>query len=483
MTVRLDKGTTLGERFRLEELIGAGGMGAVYAAWDLQQGHRVAVKILDARLAADSGLRERFLAESRLASRLTHPHIVPVYAHGRDEGCDYLAMPLVETDLGAMIGRDGALDVTRALNIAEQVAWALDVAHEQGLVHRDVKPENVLLRPRRAPDEPDHAQLADFGIAKLEDAPGLTRTGAFLGTASYASPEQTLSEPLDGRSDQYALACVLFECLTGRPPFAGAGVAEVLAAHREAPRPRPGDHRPELAGELGEALTRGLAVEREARFATCRELVEQVRRHAPAPQPVAATAPSGPPAGHAREPVVAGPPQAATVTGPTAPLPPAPRRLWAVMVGLVAVVALAVGLAVALGAQDGPRADPAASPEADPAPTQAPAPADGGAPAQEPESAPAQEPESPPGQPGALPEATLEVAGDGCGVIRSEFPGSEPDGLQWSVTDGEGFEVLARNALGETQYRYFRPGSYEIVLQAWNGQQYADLSNPVSVTC
>lgn len=147
-------------------------------------------------------------------------------------------------------------------------------------MHRDVKPENVLVRPRRVRDEPDHAQLADFGIAKLEDAPGL-RTGAFLGTASYASPEQTLGEALDGRSDQYALACVLFECLTGCAAFAGASVAEVLAAHREAPRPRAGDHRPELAGELDEALARGLAVEREARFATCRDLVAEVRSHAP----------------------------------------------------------------------------------------------------------------------------------------------------------------------------------------------------------
>jgi serine/threonine-protein kinase len=143
-----------------------------------------------------------------------------------------------------MVDRDERLDVTRAINIADQVAWALDVAHGQGLVHRDVKPETILLAPSRGAGEPDHAYLADFGIAKLEDAPSVTRTGAFLGTATYASPEQARAETVDGRSDQYSLACVLFECLTGRPPFAGADVAEVLAAHREARRPRASEHRP-----------------------------------------------------------------------------------------------------------------------------------------------------------------------------------------------------------------------------------------------
>jgi serine/threonine-protein kinase len=281
MTAKLDKGTALDGRFRIEELIGAGGMGAVYSAWDLQQDHRVAIKVLEARATQDGGLRERFLAESSMATRLTHPNILPVHAHGEDEGRLYMAMPLVETDLGALLERDERLDVTRALNIADQVAWALDVAHAQGLVHRDVKPENVLLAPRRAVGEPDVAYLADFGIAKLGDAPGLTRTGAFLGTANYASPEQAGAEPVDGRSDQYALACMLFESLTGRPPFAGADVTEVLAAHREAPRPRVSEYRPRLA-RLDETLARGLAVDPDARFPTCRELVAQVRAVAPA---------------------------------------------------------------------------------------------------------------------------------------------------------------------------------------------------------
>jgi len=493
MTARLDKGTTLDGRFRLDELIGSGGMGAVYAAFDLQQGHRIAVKVLDPRLAADDSLRERFLTESRMASRLTHPNILPVHAHGEDAGRHYMAMPLVETDLGALVGRDGALHVTRALNIANQVAWALDVAHAQGLVHRDVKHENVLVAPRRATDEPDHAYLGDFGIAKLDDGPGLTRTGAFLGTASYASPEQSRAEPLDGRSDQYSLACVLFESLTGHAPFPGAGVAEVLAAHRDAPRPRASDLRPELGGDVDAVLAQGLAVDPQARFASCRELVAQARLVAPAtipaeapPAPLGGVAPSPPGVGVAPPPAaaVAAPvPTRAAPTITTAASPGPRRRLWTAMAGVVALITVAVILATVLASDRDP-ADPgqptsasdSSAPDATPGPATEP-------PAPEPADTPDPAPPVPRSQGADLPQATLEVAEDGCGVIRSDFPSGEPNGLQWSITDTDGFAVLERNAAGEDRYRYFQPGRYEVVLEAFGEDTYEEISNPVSIEC
>jgi serine/threonine-protein kinase len=315
MADRLDKGTTLEDRFRIEELIGGGGMGAVYAAYDLDQRHKVAVKVLNSRLARNTEFRERFVAESRMAAQIPHPHILPVLAHGEDAGRHFLAMRLVETDLGAMIARDGAMDPTRALNIIDQIGWALDTAHAEGLVHRDVKPENVLVTPRRGADEPDQAYLCDFGIAKLESAdPGWTRTGAFIGTMSYASPEQTQSQALDGRSDQYSLACVLFEALTGGPPFGVRGVAEeVMAAHREGARPRPSSARPELPAALDAVLARGMAVERDERFESCRAMVANARRVVREAMPQAEPEPTRPA------------PTAATFVGAApAPGPPPP---------------------------------------------------------------------------------------------------------------------------------------------------------------
>jgi serine/threonine-protein kinase len=489
MSVRLDEGTTLDGRFRLDELIGAGGMGAVYAGFDLQQGHRVAVKVLEARLAEDATFRERFLTESRMASRLTHPNILPVHAHGEDSRRHYMVMPLVETDLGALVGRDGALDVTRALNIADQVAWALDVAHAQGLIHRDVKPENVLLAPRPAPDEPDHAYLGDFGIAKLDDSPGLTRTGAFLGTASYTSPEQSRAEPLDGRSDQYSLACVLFESLTGHPPFPGAGVAEVLAAHRQTPRPRASDLRPELGDDLDAILAQGLAVDSQARFATCRELVAHARAAAPATSPAPASAPPPAAVAGAVVPPSAGAPIASPMPTPAAPTittaatPGPSRRLWAAMAAVIALVTIAALLATVLTSDRGPD-DPQQPPSA--SESSAPDPAPGPAiepPAPEPPDAPDPAPPANPAQGTNLPQATLEVAEDGCGVIRSDFPSGEPGGLQWSITDEDGFAVLERNAAGEDRYRYFQPGRYEVVLEAFGEDGYEEISNGVSIEC
>lgn len=379
MAKRVEKGTVLGDRFRLVELIGGGGMGSVYAAYDLDQGYRVAVKVLNPRLARRTEFRERFLSESRMATSIPHPHILTVYDHGEDDGWHYLAMRLVETDLATLLSREGRLDPTRALNLADQVAWALDVAHAQGLVHRDVKPENVLVTPRRTPDEPDQAYLCDFGIAKLESADlGLTRTGAFIGTVNYASPEHAAGEKLDGRSDQYSLACVLFECLTGDPPFTARDSDGVLAAHQGEERPRVSARSPGLPAGLDAVLARGLACDREDRFPTCRELVAAARREvraAPAARAaaLAETVAEAPPAGLETEaattaPLGGAPPTPPAPPTPARPAPPPPatpvpepspagrgrrRPLLPAAVALVALVTAGVLAAVLLSAGDG----------------------------------------------------------------------------------------------------------------------------------
>lgn len=366
MAKRAEKGTTLGGRFRLDELIGGGGMGSVWAAYDLEQGYRVAVKLLNPRLARATEFRERFFDESKHAAGIPHPHILTVYDHGEDDGSHYLAMRLVEDDLAAMLERDGRIELTRALNLADQVAWALDAAHEHSLIHRDVKPENVLVTPRRSRDEPDHAYLCDFGIAKLEGAErALTRTGAFIGTVSYASPEQTRGEHLDGRSDQYSLACVLYEMLTGSPPFTGPSSEAVLEAHRTADRPRVSDKGPELPAGLDGVLASGMARNPEDRYASCREMVAASRDEAREITTAAAgLAAAGPPdtVPH-RGPGAPGEsssPRDAAVTPSTEPVASAagtaggPSGSWlrhplaAAMAALVVLVTAAVVLAVVL---------------------------------------------------------------------------------------------------------------------------------------
>jgi serine/threonine-protein kinase len=390
---RVEKGATLGGRFRLDEMIGGGGMGSVWAAHDLEQGHRVAVKLLHQRLAKATEFRERFLDESKHAASIPHPHILTVYDHGEDDGWHYLAMRLVEDDLAGMMERDCELELTRALNLADQVAWGLDVAHEQGLVHRDVKPENVLVTPRRSRDEPDHAYLCDFGIAKLEGADrALTRTGAFIGTVSYASPEQTRGQRLDGRSDQYSLACVLYEMLAGAPPFSGSSAEAVMEAHREGERPRASAGRPELPTGLDAVLARGMARDPDDRYPSCRELVAAARREARAITTAAAAgtaaatlpdtvlhagpgATGGPAGGRAvtpsTEPVGAEPPTA-RVSDSAGATPRRRHPLAVAMTALVALVIVGVVLAVVLSRGDAStdRADAPSGPGTSPSPDQ-----------------------------------------------------------------------------------------------------------------
>jgi Protein kinase domain len=250
--------------YRVETLVGRGGMGVVYRATDLSLERPVALKLIAPELANDERFRARFLREPRLAAALDHPSVVPIYEAGEHEGQLYLAMRYVEgSDLKTLLERDEQLSPERSLSILAQIADALDAAHRRGLVHRDVKPGNVLL------DEDGHAYLTDFGISKQRGGES-TDTGRVVGTLDYLAPEQIRGEDVDGRADCYALACVLYECLAGTPPFRRGTEAETLWAHmQEAPAPLP-DH-----AALNPVLDRALAKAREDRPESCAELVEE----------------------------------------------------------------------------------------------------------------------------------------------------------------------------------------------------------------
>ena len=222
---------------RIEGVIARGGMGVVYRAVQLDLQRPVALKVITADRAGDPEFRERFTRESRMAAAIDHPNVVPVYAAGEDRGALYIVMRFVPgRDLHALIKDDGPLPAPRAAAIVAQVAAALDVAHAAGLVHRDVKPANVLL----AAGSGDHAYLSDFGLTRtLDPLEPLTDSGSWIGTVDFASPEQLAGERVDSRSDVYSLGCVLYAALTGVPPFPRETVPATLLAHLRDPVPRP----------------------------------------------------------------------------------------------------------------------------------------------------------------------------------------------------------------------------------------------------
>ena len=201
--------------YRIEGVVARGGMGVVYRAHQLRLGRPVALKVLAPELANNEGFRERFEHESRLAAAIDHPNIIPLYEAGESDGVLYLSMRFVDgIDLKRLLALEGSLEPPRALAIVSQVAGALDAAHERGLVHRDVKPGNVLLASGTGTEASDHCYLVDFGLTKdTSAAVELTATGTFVGTIDYVAPEQIDGSPPDGRSDEYSLAAVLFECL------------------------------------------------------------------------------------------------------------------------------------------------------------------------------------------------------------------------------------------------------------------------------
>ncbi|WP_040795224.1 serine/threonine-protein kinase PknD [Nocardia higoensis] len=261
-------------RYRLLSLLGQGGMGQVWRAHDSLTNRVVALKVLPERFADDEQLRERFRRECLAVAQLTEPHVIPIHDFGDIDGRLYLNMRLIEgTDLRKVIAREGALSPQRAVAIIAQVAGALQAAHDTGLVHRDVKPTNILL----GADE--FASLIDFGIAHATDDRTLTMIGETIGTVAYMAPEAINSElKADARVDVYALTCVLYECLTGRPPFSSAaGMQGVIAHHLHTPAPRPSAATPDVPAAFDAVIAKGMAKNPDDRYQTVRELAAAAR--------------------------------------------------------------------------------------------------------------------------------------------------------------------------------------------------------------
>ncbi|MGI8446466.1 MAG: serine/threonine-protein kinase [Streptosporangiaceae bacterium] len=255
--------------YRLDGQIGRGGMAVVYRAHDLQLDRQVALKILDPVLAEDGGFRQRFLRESRAAAAVDHPNIIPVFAAGEADGVLFIAMRYVSgPDLRTLLDSGGPLPARRAVGIVSQVAAALDTAHERGLVHRDVKPANMLLDPAPGGGRTEHVYLSDFGLSKQAVAGlGLTATGQLVGTLDYVAPEQIENRPVDGRGDLYSLACTAFEMLSGAPPFRrDQHLALLWAQLSEVPPPLTG-RRPDLPPAVDQVMARALAKSPDDRYA------------------------------------------------------------------------------------------------------------------------------------------------------------------------------------------------------------------------
>jgi serine/threonine-protein kinase len=263
--------------YRLEQQIGAGGMAVVYRSVDERLGRRVALKILAPALAADEAFRQRFIRESRAAAAVDDPHIIPVYEAGEADGVLFIAMRFVPGgDVRTLVRQHGPMATARAVEIISSVASALDAAHAAGLVHRDVKPANMLIDVR--PDRPDHVYLSDFGLSKgAMSSSRLTGTGLFLGTADYAAPEQIEGRAVDGRTDQYALACTAFELLAGAPPFQRDQAAATIWAHMSEPPPPLRARRPEIPAAVDQVFAAALAKAPESRYGCCRDFAYALR--------------------------------------------------------------------------------------------------------------------------------------------------------------------------------------------------------------
>ena len=371
----MEPGTEFGG-YRIERLLGAGGFCNVYLAEDLRPALRrkVALKVLNPTLSADDKNRERFQRESLLAVELDeHPNIVGVFDAGEQDGQLFIAQRYVDgRDLGKVIEEDGPLTPTRAVEVLFEIAGALDAAHEAGLVHRDVKPRNILIR-----DRDQRCFLADFGLTKrTASSDSLTGAGEFLGTFAYAAPEQLGGQAVDGRADIYALGCVLFEALTGMAPFTG-DIHSMITSHLTKPPPRLSQTRPGLPPAIDEVIDKAMAKEPDDRYQTGHEFAEAARRAlltSGLPPPVVPMPPPPPGPPTVSAPVATPPPPASRVPAPApaanlltpappgaAPPPSGPggtsggrSRLPLVLGGAAVIAALIIGGVVVLsGGDDG----------------------------------------------------------------------------------------------------------------------------------
>src|SRR6202521_3097651 len=261
-------GTSLNGRYRLEARVGAGGMSTVYRAFDSTLERQVAVKLMNREVATDSDQLERFRREARAVAQLSHPHIVGVIDAGEDEGRPYIVFEYVEGEtLKERIRRQGRLPIPEAVAYAIEIARALGVAHARHIVHRDVKPQNVLI------DEEGSAKVTDFGIARTLDEEGLTADGRVLGTTDYVSPEQALGQPVTGQSDLYSVGVVLYEMLTGEVPFKGENQVAVAMKHVREALPDVQSKRPEVSAALAAVVDTATAKHQEDRYANDAELI------------------------------------------------------------------------------------------------------------------------------------------------------------------------------------------------------------------
>jgi serine/threonine protein kinase len=279
------EGTPFG-RYRLVELLGRGGMGEVWKAFDTAMNRVVALKVLPANLADDAQYQARFRREAQAAASLDEPHIVPIHDFGEIDGRLYVTMRLIDGKTINELVANGPLPPQRAVSVIEQIAAALGAAHRIGLVHRDVKPSNILVT------EDDFAYLIDFGIARAAEATKLTSTGATIGTLAYMAPERFTTDRDDARADIYALTCVLHECLTGSQPFPGDSLERQITSHLTLPPPRPSTMQPGVSPLMDQVIATGMAKKPDQRYATTKDLAVAARAALVAPTPHAQPAPA-----------------------------------------------------------------------------------------------------------------------------------------------------------------------------------------------
>jgi eukaryotic-like serine/threonine-protein kinase len=356
----------LNGRYEVESRLGEGGMAKVFAGTDRLLGRKVAVKVLSSQYAQDKTFVERFRREAQAAAGLNHPNVVSVFDTGSDDGVHYIVMEHVEgRTLAHIIGEEGALRPARAVEIAVDVCRALSSAHEKGMVHRDVKPGNILLTPDGG------VKVADFGIARVASGEPLTVTGSVIGTASYLSPEQASGGSIDARSDIYSLGCVLYEMLTGKTPFAGDSLVSIAYKHVEEEPTAPSLVNPAVPAGLSTVVTKAMAKDPADRYQSADEMAGELREASADAAPAKAV-----PTNERTEVLPVSPGGPTT----TAPLPVTVsrergRRGWPLATAAVVLAVLALAVALILGRDDRlPVSRPSLPPVTSPPVTSSPSP-------------------------------------------------------------------------------------------------------------